>query len=612
MATATLIEQAIDFLKKIPNDAGAEQDAGQAGAEKEHVFIRDNVVEVAGLKLPKGNSADQVDHIVKLLRSYVNDSSEKKALSIVIFGPPGSGKSTFVNNIANEIEGIELVKTANLTQISDSEEMTEAFKDALLTKRGSADIPVIFFDEFDTMRSGTPLGWLSWFLAPMEDGEVLAKGQEVQIGKAVFIFAGGTAETLNEFNQRAKLDPETYRARKVPDFVSRLRGAIDIGGVNGHGDERIVRRTLALSYLLDSKSAATLDEQIIRQLLENGHFVHGVRSLKTYLKAKSGTDGKLKLPETIRNQHFSRGVFDGLTVGLSAGLEKDGSQCMSVALTEQLLRSGAAIAYAGAFFPEGTLASILKKAKDSPSDLVNEPKKRARVINYLGHPALLNAEEDVPNVFKSILVHSISREELLELQAPLDEFFPAIPKHFNTYNPKHHAAWAISQFRLRIRVIQDVGALVVFGGKDDGRSWGRMSGIAEEVMIALALDKPIYVLGGAGGAATEVGKLLGLSNATAATKRFLSSAFNVELDAVLKEYETEFDVPGLNQSPKSLEEIRSFLFHRGVNTQAWPWNGLSVNENRELFACDISKNPNRAVELVLRGLGRIEWKYGRR
>jgi hypothetical protein len=36
-----------------------------------------------------------------------------------------------------------------------------------------------------------------------------------------------------------------------------------------------------------------------------------------------------------------------------------------------------------------------------------------------------------------------------------------------------------------------------------------MAGIAEEVMIALALRKPIYVLGGAGGAAQAVGKILG-------------------------------------------------------------------------------------------------------
>jgi hypothetical protein len=44
---------------------------------------------------------------------------------------------------------------------------------------------------------------------------------------------------------------------------------------------------------------------------------------------------------------------------------------------------------------------------------------------------------------------------------------------------------------------------------------GRMPGILEEAMIALALRQPIYVLGGFGGAAQLAGELLGL--ATTAT-----------------------------------------------------------------------------------------------
>jgi hypothetical protein len=41
-----------------------------------------------------------------------------------------------------------------------------------------------------------------------------------------------------------------------------------------------------------------------------------------------------------------------------------------------------------------------------------------------------------------------------------------------------------------------------------------MPGIVEEVMIALALRQPIYVLGGFGGVATLVGELLGLATTT--------------------------------------------------------------------------------------------------
>ncbi len=33
-------------------------------------------------------------------------------------------------------------------------------------------IPLVFWDEFDTSLDGRPLGWLRYFLAPMQDGDV--------------------------------------------------------------------------------------------------------------------------------------------------------------------------------------------------------------------------------------------------------------------------------------------------------------------------------------------------------------------------------------------------------------------------------------------------------
>src|SRR6185503_19765051 len=99
------------------------------------------------------------------------------------------------------------------------------------------------------------------------------------------------------------------------------RGAIDIGGVNGLGDARVVRRALALRRLLDRRKAQLRRNQI-RPLLSNGHFVHGVRSMEALLDARWTETGGLDLPDTIRRQHFSRGGLDGQLVGISAGLNE--------------------------------------------------------------------------------------------------------------------------------------------------------------------------------------------------------------------------------------------------------------------------------------------------
>lgn len=589
--------------------------------------LEDQTKKVAGLDLPRGGQAnyrvEQVEHIVGLLEKYHADAHAERPLSIVVFGPPGSGKSTFVRQITKAVKGCELVKTANLTQISRTGELAKVFEDALnpqmadnapsqVAEAGSST-PVFFFDEFDAALDGAPLGWLSWFLAPMQDGVVVAQGKELPVRKAVFMFAGGTAETLDEFNQRAQLDAVAYRARKVPDFVSRLRGAIDIGGVNEVGDARIVPRALVLHRLVKDRPNPPNKEQI-GQLLSNGHFVHGVRSMITLLDAGWSETGALDLPDAIRRQHFSRGELDGQLVGISAGLNERGSEVMFSALTKQLLRSGATLAYAGAFSPQGTLEHMLKAAKEAPPAL-GEPGGSVRVRNYLGYPASLDPGDEVRKAdqkfFKFIPVETISAWELREFGAPTKKPFKATVGAEKSYDPRRHLAWALSLFRLRVRMLQDVSALVVLGGKDDGLSWGRMAGIAEEVMIALAMHKPVFVLGGAGGAAKAVGQLLGLDQSPVSFDRCLTAAPHVAFGHALSRHASSFEIPGEPDSPRDLAELRRFLFHRGVTTAAWPWNGLTQAENRTLFDCAILKGGEaveQAVGLIVQGLSRIDWK----
>ena len=123
------------------------------------------------------------------------------------------------------------------------------------------------------------------------------------------------------------------------------------------------------------------------------------------------------------------------------------------------------------------------------------------------------------------------------------------------YDPRRHVAWALSLFRMRVRIVQDLRALIVLGGKDDGRSWGRFAGITEEVMIAIALRKPVYVLGGAGGAARATGQLLGLDATTPDLRRCLAPAVQAELAHALKPYAHCFEIPGEPKSPIDLAEI---------------------------------------------------------
>ena len=196
--------------------------------------------------------------------------------------------------------------TFNLSQMNGPEDLADALhqvRDAGL--RGK--LPFVLWDEFDSRLAGESLGWLRHFLAPMQDG-AFQQGEILHpIGKAVFVFAGGTSTRLADF---ANNETEAFRLAKGPDFASRLRGHVDIVGPDARGGDaeadpyyRIRRAILLRSMLMNTRPALfdgkgpgarlTIDSGVLRAFLEIGRYRHGARSLETII-AMSTLHGKTK------------------------------------------------------------------------------------------------------------------------------------------------------------------------------------------------------------------------------------------------------------------------------------------------------------------------------
>jgi hypothetical protein len=150
---------------------------------------------------------------------------------------------------------------------------------------------LVFWDEFDTTLNGQPLGWLRYLLAPMQDGS-FQEGQLVHpIGRCIFVFAGGTSHCMEEFG--SQLNDEQRRTAKLPDFISRLRGFLNVLGPNPQESASrdpffILRRAIVLRSILEEnapqiikKGAVNIDLGILRAFLKTRNYKHGVRSMES-------------------------------------------------------------------------------------------------------------------------------------------------------------------------------------------------------------------------------------------------------------------------------------------------------------------------------------------
>jgi hypothetical protein len=260
--------------------------------------------------------------IRRIMEKYLYDETWTSPLSIAVFGPPGAGKSFTISQILGTVNP-DVAKRPlefNVAQFSGPKDLEIAFH-KVQDVAVAGGIPLVFFDEFDADFDGIKLGWLKYFLAPMQDGKFKAGENIYRIGRAIFVFAGGIFESWSDFyekhkennnkasgkgrknkvskNNSERVSHTEFRSAKGPDFVSRLRGHLDIKTINcPDGDDKVplilkFRRAVLLRSLLkdhikeifdNNTDEARIDSDLLRAFLTVPRYEHESRSMRAIIE----------------------------------------------------------------------------------------------------------------------------------------------------------------------------------------------------------------------------------------------------------------------------------------------------------------------------------------
>ncbi len=183
---------------------------------------------------------------------------------------------------------------------------------------------------------------------------------------------------------------------------------------------------------------------------------------------------------------------------------QDGSHLIQVSqdIARHLLIRGAILIYGGDLREDGFTEFIFNEAHALQS---RSRSQSIHLENYIAWPIYHNDNEPIKHwkaKYRSIanMVNVPPSVDVIDLIPSEHSFLPPT-------NAQNSFIWSRCLTEMRHKMIENCDIRICAGGKHSGYR-GRMPGVLEEILIALEMGKPIFLLGGFGGVTASVCKLI--------------------------------------------------------------------------------------------------------
>jgi hypothetical protein len=261
---------------------------------------------------------------------------------------------------------------------------------------------------------------------------------------------------------------------------------------------------------------------------------------------------------------------------------------LSQDLARHLISRGANLIYGGDLRESGFTEFIFNEALALQARM---QLKNIQIINYIAWPIYVNDTVDIKNwkaKYRPIakMTESPPPEDVEDLIPNKDVFLPPT-------NSQNLFVWSKSLTEMRREMIKSCNVRICVGGKHTGYK-GRMPGVLEEIIIAIEMNLPLFLLGGFGGVTASVCKII--ENQMLPIE--ISQDWQIENNAGYKDL-LDFCTTRDGQYTVNYDSIIEIIKNANLN------NGLSIEENNKLFNTPFI---DEALHLVFKGIKSIQGK----